>query len=453
MNGPLSWLRGRLQRRARVHADQWQAGVPAPKAAISLGRKAILLGALALFIWAAFAPLDQGVPASGFVKVESSRKAIQHLRGGVVDEILVREGDKVVEGQPLIKLNEVQAMAQQGMVDSQLVGLVALADRLAAERQSRDAVVFSRFLTDRGGSAQVAEAMAAQGQLFMTRRAAVSGELGIMAESLAGLDQQLLGLAAQERAKGQQLALYKEELEALKPVYEKGFVPRSRIFELERAISYLAGGQSEDMATMGRIRSQMAELRLKQLQVKEVYRKEVETQSTDVQRQIAELRERSNASRDELARVVLRAPVAGVVVSLDIHTVGGVINPGQKLMEIVPTGGSLVVELTVPTQLVDGLVVGQSVDLHFPALDTTDLKSVVGELIYVSADRQLDPRTEMPYYVARVKLTAASENRLSGHTLLPGMPADAVVKTGERTLMAYLLRPVLTRMRGAMKER
>ena len=449
MNG----LSALVERAAGNRAAQWASGSPPQRGVMGTGRKVILLTMLFFLLWATFAPLGQGVPAPGVVKVESNRKVIQHLRGGVVEAILVQEGDKVIAGQPLVRLNEVQALAQQGMIESQLIGLTAIEDRLSAERQGLDAIAFSLYLTARADNLQASEAMNGQRQLFSSRRSAVKGEVSIMSESIAGMEQQLLGLTAQEKAKAQQLSLYAEELESLKPVYEQGFVPRSRIFELERAISYLSGGRSEDQANMGRVRSMIAELRLKSLQAHELYRKEVETQLQETQRQIAELRERSNATKDELSRVVLRAPEAGVVVSLDIHTVGGVIAPGQKLMEIVPLGGVLMVELMVPTHLVDNLAVGQTVDLHFPALDTAAIKSVTGTLTYVSADRQLDPRTEVPFYVARARLTTQSEQRLAGHTLLPGMPADAVIKTGERSLMEYLLRPLFTRMGGALTER
>ena len=453
MNALTNWLARRVNRAAERRAAQWAPGSHSPRAVIGLGRWTMLLAVLVFLLWAAFAPLGQGVPAPGVVKVESNRKVIQHQRGGVVEAILVKEGDKVAAGQPLVRLNEVQALAQQGMIESQLIGLSAIEDRLSAERQGLDAITFSRFLTERAKNPQAIEAMSGQRQLFATRRTSVNGEVAILQESIAGLEQQLVGLKAQEQSKAQQLRLYTEELDSLKPVYEQGFVPRSRMFELERAISYLAGGRSEDQATMGRVRSQIAEVRLKALQTREIYRKEVETQLQEAQRQIAELRERSNATKDELSRVVLRAPEAGVVVSLDVHTVGGVIGPGQKLMELVPQGGGLLVELMVPTNLVDNLAIGQTVDMHFPALDTAAIKGVTGSLTYVSADRQTDPKTEASYYVARAKLTAEGEKRLQGHTLVPGMPADAVIKTGERTLLDYMLRPLFNRMRGSLTER
>ena len=417
------------------------------------GRRALWVCGLLALLWAGYAPLGQGVPAHGFVTVEGSRKTIQHSRGGVVEAIMVKEGDKVQAGQVLIRLNEAQAQAQQGSIESQLVSLMAVQSRLQAEREGSLRFVFPKFLQDRQSNPQAVQAMAVQQQLFLTRRAALDGEVGILGESLNGLARQMDGLQAREASNSQQIKLYSDELAALKPMFEQGFVPRQRMFELERALAYAEGQRSEDRANMGRVRSQTSEIRLKMAQVREAFRKEVETQLTDVQRQVDDLTERRVATLDELERVVLKAPEAGTIVELGIHTVGGVAAPGQKLMDIVPLGSKLVIEVMIPPHLIDSVHLGQIADLHFSAFDQTIVPTVEGTLVYVGADRQTDPRTDASYFVGRVNITPAGQLQLGKQELRPGMPAEVVIKTGERSLFAYLLKPLMSRMQSGLTER
>lgn len=424
-----------------------------PSGSARWGMWALGLGGIFFLTWAALAPLSQGVPAHGFVKVEGNRKTIQHLRGGVIEAILVREGDNVVAEQPLLRLNEAQVQAQQGSIDSQLITLLAVEARLNAERAGKKQLVFPEFLTRRKDDLRVKEAIQVQKQLFVTREVSLDGEMAIANESIAGLNEQIRGLQAQEKAKDEQIKLFRAELDALKPLFDQGFVPRNRMFELERAIAYLSGQRSEDLSNIGRARTQIAEVRLKMLNAQTTFRKEVETQLTDIQRQVADLKERRVATQDDIDRIVLKAPVAGTVVDLSVHTVGGVITPGQKLMDIVPTKGHLVVEVQIPPHLIDGVHAGQQADLHFTAFDQTIVPTVPGELTYVSADRITDPRTDQSYFIGRIQVTPAGLQKLGNLSLQAGMPAEAVIKTGERSLMGYLLKPLLVRLQFAFTER
>ena len=457
MTPPL-WLQ-KLQQRSDARLAQDMAASMRDPARTDLeqparwGRRALWLAAIFTVAWGALAPLGQGVPAHGFVIVEGSRKTIQHARGGVVEAILVREGDQVVAGQTLVRLNEAQAQSQQGSIESQLIGLMSAQSRMQAERDRVGVIVFPKFLTDRKANPQAAEAMSVQQQLFNTRRAALEGEVGILAESLNGLARQLDGLQARESANAQQIKLYVDELAALKPVFEQGFVPRQRMFELERALAYAEGQRNEDRANAGRVHSQSSEIRLKMNQTREAYRKELETQLTDVQRQVADLAERRVATIDELERVVLKAPEAGTIVEMAIHTVGGVAAPGQKLMDIVPAGSKLVVEVQIPTHLIDSVKQGQKADLHFSAFDQTLVPTVEGVLVYVAADRQTDPRTDISSFIGRVEITPEGYKQVGKQQLRPGMPAEVVIKTGERSLFAYLLKPLMSRLQAGMTER
>jgi len=417
------------------------------------GLRVLLLGVGAFMVWAIFAPLSEGVPAHGFIKVEGNRKTIQHLGGGIVEEIMVKEGDRVVADQPLMRLNETQLKAQQGIVESQLVIAMAMEARLNAERDNRDKLTYPEFLLARQQHPQAIEAMQVQGQLFRTRRAAMRGEEAIGRETIIGLEEQVRGLTAQEAAKAEQLSSFKEELKTLRPLHEDGYIPRNRLFELERAVAYLSGQRSDDLANIGRAKSQISEIKLKVLQSRQVYQKEVQTQLAETQSKVADLKERMVATQDELKRVVLRAPSAGIVVDLTAHTIGGVIAPGQKLMDIVPEGGGLVIEAQLPTHLIDNVHVGLDVDINFTAMDHTLVPTIPGKLIYVSADRMVDPRTDMPYFVGRVMVTAEGMKVLGKHSMQPGMPADVVVKVSERSMMGYLLKPLFSSLRFAFTER
>lgn len=451
------WFGGKRQAQDRAVKAILESGPSAPpvdtRAATHWGTLLLVLGGIGFFVWAALAPLSQGVPVQGYIKVEGNSKAVQHLRGGIVEQILVREGDRVKENQPLLRLNETQLKAQLGIVESQLISALAVEARLRAEQGGRGDVTFPEFLRERRDSPLVVEAMQTQRQLFDTRRAALRGEEAIGRENIAGLEQQVRGLESQEQAKARQLKLFGDELDALRPLYEQGYVPRNRMFELERSVAYLNGQRSEDLANIGRARSQISEIRLKIHQSRDVYRKEVETQLTEVQRQVADLRERFVATRDDLERAVVRSPANGTVVGLTVFTVGGVVAAGQKLMDVVPEGRTLQIEAQIPTQLIDNVKPGLNADIRFSALDRFDVSHIPGRLVYVSADRLTDPATNQAYFLGRVEVTPEGMDMLAGHELLPGMPADVVIITGERTLLGYLIHPLVSRLHFAFTER
>jgi len=419
-----------------------------------LGLVVLVLGLGGFLLWAATAPLSQGVPTNGFIKVEGSRKTLQHLKGGIVDKILVQEGDVVKAGQPLVILNDTQLKSEQGALESQLISLRAMEARLTAEREGRAEVRYPEFLLKRAGNPHAAQAMREQSLLFRTRVDGIQGEELIANEMVAGLELQIEGMTAQDQSSQQQIKLFTEELDTLRPLYEQGFVPRNRMFELERSIAYLGGQRSENLTNIGRAKRQIAETRLKLTQTKSDYKKEVETQLTDVQRQAADLDQKLAGIEDDLRRVVMRASDDGVVVDLALHTVGGVVTPGQKLMDLVPTNDALLVEVQIPTHLIDSVHVGLDADVTFTALDRAVIPTVPGKLTYVSADRLTEPnKPEISYFIGRVVVTPAGMAKLGKHDLQPGMPAEVVIKTGQRTMLEYLLRPLLVRVKSAFTER
>jgi protease secretion system membrane fusion protein len=421
---------------------------------IRWGRWVLLVAGLLLLLWGALAPLAEGIPVSGFLKVEGNSKSIQHIKGGIVEDIAVKEGDVVKAGQTLMRLNDVQLKAQLGMIEAQLVSVLAVNGRLQAERDSRADVSYPAFLTTRQQD-DAAQAMRLQNQLFASRRGAMAIEEAGTLDAIKGLEQQIGGIQAQEQAKAEQLRLFKEEYDSLKPMYEQGFVPRNRMFELERAMAMLSGQRSEDIANIGRARSQIAEARQRILLTRENYRKEVETLLTDANKQVGDLTQRQLATLDDLGRVVINSPVAGTVAGLTVFTLGGVIGPGQRIMDIVPGNLPLVIEVMIPTHLIDNVHVGLSADVHFVALDRMLVPVIEGQLVYVSADRQqMDPaRPDLSHFVGRISVNQQEMAKLGKHALQAGMPAEVVIKTGERTLLGYLIRPLLSRLPFAFKER
>lgn len=413
----------------------------------------ITAAGLAFVVWASVAPLSQGVPVSGFLKVEGNSKTIQHMKGGIVEDIPVKDGDVVKAGQTLLRLNDVQLKAQLGIIEAQLVSALAVDTRLQAERDGKLAVTFPPFLTARK-LPDAESAMQLQTQLFASRRSTLAVEEASTRESITGLEEQMRGVVAQEKSRAEQLRLFKEEYDSLKPMFEQGFVPRNRMFELERAMATLSGQRSEDLANMGRVRSQISEARQRILLTRGNYAKEVETQLTEAHKNVDDLTQRHVATLDDLERVVVNSPVAGIVSGLSVHTQGGVIAPGQRVMDVVPANLPLVIEVMIPVHLIDNVRVGLPADVMFPALDRTLVPVLDGKLVYVSADRLSDPnRPDASFFIGRVTLGPEQIARLGNNALQVGMPAEVVMKTGERTLFGYLLKPLLTRLHVAFKER
>ena len=448
----LAWLRDTGTRLIRG-PDSTAENFSDPAEPARWARLVMWVGFVVFLIWAFTAPLSQGVPTSGFIKVKGSVKTIQHLRGGIVDELLVRDGDHVTVGQALIRLNDVQLKAQVGVLEAQLLPAMAVEARLLAERAGAKTVSFPKVLMDRDDST-VREAMRVQVQSFQARRASLAAEITMSGETINALEEQIRGIGASQAAKREQLRLYRSEYANLKPVYEEGFVPRNRLFELERAIASLDGGLSEDNSNMARARIQISETRARMNLSEENYRKEVDTLLTEMQRQIGDVNEKLTAVRDDLSRVILRSPVEGTVTASSVTTVGGVIAPGQKLLDIVPSGESLLIETQIPTHLIDNVRVGLPADVNFLALDRTLIPTVSGTLSYVSADRQVDERhPENSYYIGRVEMNETELKKLGTHLMQPGMPVEVVIKTGERTFAGYLFKPVFARLNVAMLAR
>jgi protease secretion system membrane fusion protein len=418
-----------------------------------LGAWILLCGFGGFLAWAGLAPLDEGVPAPGVVSVESKRKSVEHLNGGIVEKILVRDGEQVRAGQPLVLLNETQARAALNAATSQWLLALASEARLKAERAGAAAVTFPKPLLSAAASDDAGPLMHTQEELFRSRRRALQGELAIIAESVHGLEAQLLSFDQLLRGRDTQIALFGEQLASYRKLNADGFISRNQLIETERQLAEVQTRRSEDLSNIAGVKARLAEFRMRGAQRESEYRREVETQLADSQRDAAALGERVAAQRDLHERLALLAPVAGTVVGLAVHTVGGVIKPGDRVLDIVPEGEELIVEAQLAPLYAGRVRADLPADVHFDAATLQAQRPVLtGKVAVVSADTLNDSRTGVPYYVLRVTVPGDELRKLGSLKLQPGMQATVMVKTGERTLLAYLTRPLWQRFATALAE-
>jgi protease secretion system membrane fusion protein len=417
------------------------------------GMLLMLAGFGGFLLWSWLAPLDAGVVATGTVKVTSNRKAVQHLSGGTVEAILVREGDAVKKGQEVVRLDSLRAAAEQGAVSAQYIVSKTVENRLEAERDGRAVVNFDPELLKRfGNDYRLVAAMDLQQRLLDTRRAGLAGEISILQENLAASAVQLNGLQQVYGARASQINFLSQELKGTRVLAAEGYVPRNRLLELERSNADLSAGQAENLNNIARVRSQTTEIKLRILQRQHDYLKEVESQLTDTAKENTTLADRLRALDYEVTHTVIRSPIDGMVQSLSIATIGGIIQPGFKIMEIVPDNEPLQVDAMIPVQAIDKMVPGLAVDIAFPAFNHARTPNIPGRVKTVSADRLLDEESKQPFYLAQVEVTPDGMSLLGSNHIRPGMPASVTIKTGERNLLSYLLKPMLERVDSAFKE-
>jgi len=414
----------------------------------------VLLGVGGFLVWALLAPLDKGVPMMGTVAKESNRQSVQHQTGGTIKQILVRDGDVVKAGQVLVRMNPIAAQSAVEMTDSQYLSARAIEARLIAERDGARTIKFPADLEQRRGEPRVAEMMSLQNQLLASRQGGLQNELGGIDENVAGLKLQIQGLQESRDSKKEQMALLKEQLGGMRDLAKEGYVARNRLLDLERTYAQLSGALSEDIGNIGRAQRQVTEMVLRRAQRIQDYQKEVRTQLTDVQRDAESQQARLLAQKFELANVEVKAPADGTVVGLAVFTPGGVVPPGFKMMDIVPSDDPLVVEGQLPVNLVDRVHPGLKTDLIFSAFNANRTPHIDGVVEQVAADRTVDERTGNAYYKVRVKVTPKGAKMVAEHHLdiRSGMPVELFVKTGERTMMNYLLKPVMDRAKSSLSE-
>lgn len=411
------------------------------------------LGFGGFLLWAGLAPLDEGVPTQGAVSIDTKRKAVQHLSGGLVREILVREGQMVNAGQVLIRMDTAVPRASFESARQHYMGLSAMESRLVAEQKGAAKVQFQPDVLH-SDDPMVQQQVATQQTLFASRRSALEAELRGINESILGTEAQIGGYEGQLQSNKQQLALLQEELKGLRDLVSEGYAPRNKQMELERNATAVNGSIMELQGNIGRSRRTIAEMRQRALQRQQEFKKESDGQLAQIRLELQADREKFNASSDELGRTELRAPVAGQVVGLAVQTVGAVIQPGQKLMDIVPSNEALLLETKIPPHLIDRVKTNQKADVRFSAFAHSPSLVVEGRLESVSHDLVTEPTPQgnMSYYLARVSVTPAGLKELGHRQMQPGMPVEVIIKTGERSLLTYLMHPLTKRIAGSMKE-
>jgi protease secretion system membrane fusion protein len=403
-------------------------------------------------LWAGFAPLDEGVPSQGLVSVDTKRKAVQHPLGGIVKQVLVHEGDRVKEGQPLMRLDPDTAQANYEASRQRYLGLRAMHARLVAEQVGSGSISFHPDLQAAAKDPLIRSQMQTQEQLFRARISSLRADLQAMQQSIQGQQAVVHSTETMLGSRRSQLGLVNDELKSTRELVKEGYAPRNRQLELERMVDDLNASMADLLGNNTRAQRAIDELRQRVVQRQQEYRKEVETQLADVTRDVQSEESRFRALEADLGRVEIRSPAEGQVVGLAVQTVGGVISAGQKLMDIVPDNEPLVLETRVSPHLIDSLRVGLPVDVRFSSFAHSPMLVVAGRLESISGDLLSDPQSNAMYYLARVTVTPEGMKKLGKRQLQPGMPVEVVFKTGERSMLTYLLHPLTKRIAAAMKE-
>lgn len=393
--------------------------------------------------WAALANISGAVIAPGRVVVGSSVKEVQHREGGIVKAIHVSNGDLVEAGDLLVELDDTQTRAGFNLVAAQLMALRARMDRLAAERDRMDAVTFREALLARADEPAVAEVLQSQRAVFAARKATLDGQTAQLDEQITQLREQIAGLEAQRDAKRREIELVKDELADLRQLLSRDLVPRSRVTAREREAVRLEGEEGDLTARIAASRGRVAEIRMQILQIEKEFQRTVLDEISELQTEIATLAERNVAADDQLARVELRAPEAGIVHEMEVTTVGGVVAPGATVMKIVPRTDDLVVEARVAPINIDEVVIGQEASVMFSGLPLRETPKLEGRVRKVSADRSTDEASGQDYFEVEVTLDEEELARLGDVDLVPGMPAEVFIRTRDRTVLSYLLEPLM----------
>ncbi|WP_248798563.1 HlyD family type I secretion periplasmic adaptor subunit [Pseudomonas sp. MWU13-2105] len=410
-----------------------------------------LVGAGGFFLWAALAPLDQGIAVQGTVVVSGKRKAVQSLGGGVVSRILVREGQVVHQGQPLFRLDQTQLSADVQSLQAQYRMAWASQARWQSERDNLPRVVFPPELST-DADPRLALVLEGQRQLFSSRREAFFREQAGIRASIDGAGSQLAGM---RRARNDMLARadsLRSQLDNLKPLADNGYIPRNRLLDYQRQLSQVQQDLAQNSGESGRVEQGIVESRLKLSQHAEEYQKEVRGQLAEAQLKSLTLEQQLRSAGFDLQHSEIIAPAEGIAVNLGVHTEGAVIRAGETLLEIVPQGERLEVEGHLPVNLVDKVGSHLPVDILFTAFNQSRTPRVPGEVSLISADQLLDEKTGAPYYVLRTSVSDMALEKLHGLVIKPGMPAEMFVRTGERSLLNYLFKPLLDRAGSALTE-
>ena len=389
--------------------------------------------------WAAFAPLDGAAYAPGVVTVQTYRKTVQHLEGGIVKDLLAHDGDVVKKGDPIIVLDDAQLRSEYEMTRSQLIAARTMEARLLAERDNLATIAFPSDIN--ADSQRSTEARYGETQVFNARRSSRLGQISVLQERIGQLNQQIKGTDTMIGTKTNLQESYSGEIAELKELLAQGFVDKQRMLEQARKLDLLKSEVADHRSSNIKTKLQINETQLQILQIDKDFDADVTRQLAETQTKAYDLQEKASALEDRLSRVVIRAPEDGMVIGMTVHTIGGVVRPATPLLDIVPSVSDLVVEAQVAPNDIDRIAIGKLADIRFSAFNTATTPVIEGRVTSVSGDRLINEKTGAPYYLARISVTGDGARKLGDRKLLAGMPAEVLISTGERTMLQYLMQP------------
>jgi epimerase transport system membrane fusion protein len=399
--------------------------------------------------WACIAPLDSAALGQGLVTVKSYRKTVQHLEGGIVRELHVHDGDSVAAGDVLLTLDTTHLQAEREVLNNQQVSTAALEARLIAELQQAKKMATPKALLL---EPRALEAWKTEQALLKARYRSREGETQILQQAIGQLDEQITGLQAVISNKQRLVQSHNEEASDLRALLKEGFTDKQRLREQERNLERLAAEIAEHNSSIAQARQRRGELRLQILQIEKTFTHEVTTQLVAAQTQAFDISERLRSIDERLQRSHIKAPASGMVLNMNIHTLGAVITAGQPIMEIVPENADLIIETRINPNDIDRVMVGKNADIRFSAFNSATMPVIEGILDQISADALVDSNSGQSYYLGRVSITEKGLKGLGKQTLLPGMPAEVLINTGSRTLLSYLLQPARNWMARSLNE-
>jgi epimerase transport system membrane fusion protein len=391
-------------------------------------------------LWTGFAPMDSSALAPGVLVVKAYKKTVQHLDGGIVSKILIKDGDLVQEGQSLIVLDDAQIKAQLEISRSQNITLAAQVARLSAERDQLKKIDFPALLNE-PDNVRAVEAKLAETNIFNSHKSSHDGQIGVLNQRVGQITSKINGLQGQIASKRQLVGSYSEEIKDFKELLAEGFADKQRLRELERNHAIQTGDIAQLEAEIATNQMLMSETRLQILQIQKQFQEEVASKLSEAQAQLNDAQQRVAASKDKLERIVIKAPASGMVLGLATHTENGVITPGRPILDIVPQDAELIIEAQVSPMDIDRVTVGLQAEIRLSAFKQAETPKMEGKVISLSPDRITDERNGNAYYLAKVEVTPDSLKHIRHLQLLPGMPAEVLINTGERTLFRYLAQP------------
>ena len=436
-----------------TNQNDWRERVPTSI------KKPMIIGLIVIGIffagfgyWAIRAPIAGAAIAPGVVIASGQNQSIDHLEGGIIAEIATRNGALVKQGDPLVYLDPTQAASSRNRVEKSLIALYANLSRMTAEMSDAEALNFSDELLERAKNNQQTQPLELQEAEFNSRLVQHKSELSVLDEQVSAIEQEMSGIELQIGAENTKLVVLEDEIKAKKSLLDRGLTPKNQYNALLREQADTQGAIGSLTARIGQRKKSISEVRVRQETLRATRRSEASSQINELRTQIDDLEEQLTSRADILQRMVIRAPVDGVIVKIEKNTIGSIISPGETVLELLPTSSDLIISARVSPIDIDIVTIGQEASIRFSALNTRTTPEVPATVEYISADRLVDQATQEPYFDARLKLISDLPEDFDPDKIYAGMPVDAFIQTGDRTFVEYLAKPITDSFRGAFTE-